>query len=161
MRLLDSNLFIEAKNTYYRFDIAPGFWDWIHAAHANGMVASIPAVRDELQAQNDDLAAWARTLPHTFWLPETTDTVASMQALAHWAMTTTRPYTAGARAEFLNSADYRLIAAAHAGTHIVVTREQSSPNAKNRIRIPDACVDNHVATESPFDLYAAGGLKLT
>ena len=25
--LLDSNVFIEAKNRYYAFDICPGFWE--------------------------------------------------------------------------------------------------------------------------------------
>lgn len=32
MYLLDANVFIEAKNRYYGFDLAPGFWDWLDAA---------------------------------------------------------------------------------------------------------------------------------
>ncbi len=27
--LLDANVFIEAKNLYYAFDICPGFWTWM------------------------------------------------------------------------------------------------------------------------------------
>lgn len=29
MFLLDANVFIEAKNRYYGFDICPGFWRWL------------------------------------------------------------------------------------------------------------------------------------
>ena len=27
--LLDANIFIQAKNLYYNFDICPAFWDWL------------------------------------------------------------------------------------------------------------------------------------
>ena len=29
MFLIDANVLIEAKNRYYAFDIAPGFWYWL------------------------------------------------------------------------------------------------------------------------------------
>jgi hypothetical protein len=32
MFLLDSNVFIQAKNFYYGFDICPGFWKWLDDA---------------------------------------------------------------------------------------------------------------------------------
>ena len=34
--LVDANVLIEAKNRYYAFDIAPGFWKWLDQAHAQG-----------------------------------------------------------------------------------------------------------------------------
>ncbi|MCG7301294.1 DUF4411 family protein [Brevibacterium ravenspurgense] len=45
MYLLDANVLIEAKNRYYAFDIAPGFWDWLHQAHLQSLACSIEAVR--------------------------------------------------------------------------------------------------------------------
>ena len=39
--LLDTNVFIEAKNRYYSFEVCPGFWDWIVAENAAGHVFSI------------------------------------------------------------------------------------------------------------------------
>ena len=33
MYLIDSNVFIEAKNRYYAFDIAPGFWESVSYTH--------------------------------------------------------------------------------------------------------------------------------
>ena len=38
--LVDTNVLIEAKNRYYAFDIAPGFWKWLNQEHAQGTVFS-------------------------------------------------------------------------------------------------------------------------
>lgn len=160
MLLLDSNAFIEAKNLYYSFTIAPGFWDWLEWAHDAGDLASVPAVREELLRQDDELSAWAARLPTSFWREETADTVASLQLLATWAMNDAPLFTQQARTDFLASADYRLIAEAHAGSHTVVTREQSAPMARRRVLIPDACAAHSVECASPFDVYAAVGLRL-
>ena len=59
MYLADSNVLIEAKNRYYAFDIAPGFWVWLELAHAGSLVCSIEAVKDELLEKDDELADWA------------------------------------------------------------------------------------------------------
>lgn len=48
MYLVDSNVLIEAKNRYYAFDIAPGFWEWLERAHRTGCVFSIEKVEEEL-----------------------------------------------------------------------------------------------------------------
>ena len=58
--LLDTNVFIEAKNSHYGFDFCPAFWDWLDAANTKGLVFSIEKVRDELIAGDDELAEWAK-----------------------------------------------------------------------------------------------------
>mgnify|MGYP001759092167 FL=1 len=58
--LLDSNVFIQAKNLYYGFDFAPGFWSWLNMAFEQSQIHSITAVRNELVQGNDELGAWAR-----------------------------------------------------------------------------------------------------
>jgi len=45
--LLDSNVFIQAKNLHYGFDFCPAFWDWIDRGHTAGVVYSIDSVRAE------------------------------------------------------------------------------------------------------------------
>jgi hypothetical protein len=60
MYLLDSNVFISAKNAYHGMDFAPGFWDWVEAAHAGGLVYSVEAVKDELKDGEDELADWVK-----------------------------------------------------------------------------------------------------
>ena len=69
-------------------------------------------------------------------------------------------YSQQARTDFLASADYRLIAEASAGSHVVVTREQPAPLAVRRILIPDACNAHSVQCASPFDVYGALGMRL-
>jgi hypothetical protein len=44
--LLDANVFIQAKNQYYGFDIVPAFWAWLIAANGAGTVFSIEKVSD-------------------------------------------------------------------------------------------------------------------
>jgi hypothetical protein len=38
--LLDANIFIEAKNHHYGFDLCPGFWDWLKLSNTIGPVRS-------------------------------------------------------------------------------------------------------------------------
>jgi len=64
--LLDSNVFIRAKNEYYGFDICPGFWDWLDHSFEQRKVLSVEAIYDELAPQQDDLAAWVRARPNAF-----------------------------------------------------------------------------------------------
>lgn len=47
---VDTNVFIEAKNRYYRFDMPPGRWFWglMDRAIAAGIVQSAERMKDEL-----------------------------------------------------------------------------------------------------------------
>ena len=55
--LLDTNVFLQAKNLHYAFDFCPAFWDWLKQANNAGVVSSIEKVRDELV--DDDASQWA------------------------------------------------------------------------------------------------------
>lgn len=66
--LLDANVFIDAKNRYYGFDIAPVFWQWILSSHAREDLYSIRAVHAELRNYEDELSVWvANTVPSGFF----------------------------------------------------------------------------------------------
>ena len=58
--LVDSNVFIQAKNLHYGFDFCPAFWRWLVEQSSAGKVKSIEKVANELQAGDDDLASWIR-----------------------------------------------------------------------------------------------------
>ena len=65
--LLDANVFIEAKNRYYGFEICPGFWTSLVDLNNNKSVFCIDRIRDELVAQNDDIKDWVKNRsPETF-----------------------------------------------------------------------------------------------
>lgn len=162
MFLLDSNIFIEASRTYYSPNISLDFWDWLAAKHLEGQVASIPEVKDEiLDGKSGHLTTWVGGLPQSFWLKPDQQTVTSMTALSAWTMDPARQYFPAARNDFLSKADYFLVAAAHAGRHVVVTREQPAPDAMKRILIPDSCRAMDVRYADPFSVYEALGLTLT
>ena len=67
--LLDSDVFIQAKNLHYGFDFCPAFWTWLENANAAARTFSIEKVGTELQAGDDDLSAWATARGPGFFLP--------------------------------------------------------------------------------------------
>ncbi|WP_182347796.1 DUF4411 family protein [Tomitella gaofuii] len=150
MYLLDANIFIDAKNRYYGFDVAPGFWTWLDYAHAAGLVCSIDAVRAELLKGGDELAQWAQD--HGPFFEEIGQpTTAYFAPLSSWAQS--QNFTAAAIAEFTGrNADYLLIAYAKAHACTVVTLEQASPSARKRVKIPDACAVLDVPVVDPFNM---------
>jgi len=108
MFLLDANVLIEAKNRYYAFDIAPGFWAWLDQAHHDTVACSLEAVRDELLEGGDELADWARTNA-SFFRSIDQGTTQHFSALTTWAGS--RNFTTAALSNFTgNHADYLLIA---------------------------------------------------
>ena len=69
MYLLDSDVFIRAKNWHYAFDIVPAWWDWVAQAHDRGTVFTVEACRTEVLAGADELAEWMRAQPAGFAPP--------------------------------------------------------------------------------------------
>lgn len=137
--LLDANTFITAKNAYYGFDIAPGFWAWIERSHGAGDLASVDAVRKELLLGSDDLSDWAKAHAPLFLKPSV-GIPRRISELAVWAMSRQPAFTDTARSEFLDdSADLILVAHAADSGATVVTFETSAPLGKRRVKIPDAC----------------------
>lgn len=133
--LLDANVFIQAKNAYYGFDICPGFWDWLDQAHAHHRIASIDRIGDELKAGSDQLAAWAKSRPSLFLTPDAS-VIDSLRVTSAWAATSR--YEQAAVREYTRIADAQLVAHAHAHGLTVVTHEIPS-NGLKKIKIPDAC----------------------
>lgn len=133
MHLVDANILIDAKNRYYAFDIAPGFWDWLERGHRSGVLISIDAVRDELLAGEDELAGWARA-HRDFFLPVDQPTVQHIAPLTTWAAR-----QAALREFGSDQADFLLIAHAAGHGDIVVTNEQPRPDSRKKVKIPAAC----------------------
>jgi len=147
--LLDANVFIAAKNSHYALDFCPAFWDWLIVAHARDVVFSVEKVGDEIRAVDDDLAAWSQNLPDAFFLVPDTSVAPSLASVASWV--TSGRYDPAAVTNFLQVADYYLLAHAHAGDHVVVTHELPSPT-RRRVKIPDVCLGLGIKFATPFDM---------
>lgn len=154
--LVDSNIFIQAKNLYYRFDFCQGFWDWIVAAHAAGHLYSCKKVKAELLNGNADDPAriWALSLPATFFLDDEQDggVMQKYATLMQWSIAT--DYTPAAKADFAHpeKADAFLIAVACQHGLKVATHEKFDANTKRKIPIPNAAHPHGVQTEYVYDL---------
>lgn len=149
--LIDSDVFIQAKNLHYGFDICPAFWDWLDVQHQAGNVFSIQKVGDELAAGGDDLSQWAAQRPEFFLKPDA-PVVASLQQVSAWA--SGGQFLPTAVTTFLQVADYYLVSQALAHGHVVVTHERVD-SAVKRIKIPNVCLGMGISCLNPFEMLRA------
>lgn len=153
--LLDSDVFITAKNTYYAFDICPGFWESLLHHHRSNLVFSIDRVRSELLAgrPTEDLVQWVKqTVPASFFHAVEDDRVPDRYAeIMLWAQRHPR-YFDEAKAKFAAGADGWLVAYAMVHGCTVVTNERPEPDSRRTIKIPDVCQQFNVQFVNTFDL---------
>ncbi len=147
--LLDTNVFIQAKNLYYGFDFCPGFWEWLDLGNKQNNVFSIEKVQDELIAGDDDLAQWAKNRDSQFFLTPVATMLPSLKELSSWA--NSGDYEQVAVNNFLQSADYYLIAQALTNDYVVVSHEIISNSTKN-IKIPSVCINFGVKVMTPYEM---------
>jgi predicted nucleic acid-binding protein len=155
--LVDADVLIQAKNAHYRFDVVPGFWDWLDEAHVAGRVYSVTAVRQELIGGGDELADWVKDRESFFLAPDNLVTD-SMAEVSTWATTQQPPYEGAAVAEFLAAADYYLVSHARAHGLTVVTAEVAADTVK-KVKIPNACRGLGVPCTNVFAMLQAEGAR--
>ena len=136
--LLDSDTLITSKNGPYRFDNAPGFWEFLEQENILDVVGTVDAVRHELIGEKNQLADWVKSQGSRFVLSPDASVTASLAAIAKW-INDNQQFSAAAKADFLSSADFVLIGHAHAKGCKVVTFEKDEPGAIHRIKIPTVC----------------------
>lgn len=160
--LVDSDVFITAKNLYYSFDICPGFWKCLIHHHSKGRVFSIDRVRSELLAghRKDNLVRWVRAeVPTSFFVPVDTDVV--VRAYIEIMMWVQRQpqYFDHAKAKFATGADGWLVAYSRVHGTTVVTIEQSAPQSRKEVKLPDVCDHFQVRKENTFAMLRALGTR--
>jgi len=152
--LIDSDVFIQAKNRHYGFDFCPAFWDWIDREYANGVLASVAAVGAELIAGGDQLSTWVQARKAMFLAPDAA-VIVELQQASQWAHAN---YAAPGPATFLAAADAYLVAHAAAHSHVVVTHELPA-NSPTKIKIPNACLALGVSCVNVFELLRSEGAR--
>jgi predicted nucleic acid-binding protein len=147
--LLDANVFIQAKNLHYGFDICPAFWEWLDREHAAKSVFSVEKVGDELVAGADELADWAQARKTSFFVQPDAPVLGALATVAAWV--TNNGYDPAAVNTFLQVADYYLVAHALAHGLTVVTHEKPADSVR-KIKIPNVCIGVGVKAMTPFEM---------
>jgi hypothetical protein len=147
--LIDSDVFMQAKNLHYGFDFCPAFWAWVISANGSGRLFSIEKVGDEIGAGGDELADWADHRGAGFFLKPDAALLPALAQVSAWA--NSQRYEASAVNTFLQVADYYLVGHALAHGDTVVTHEKASTSTK-KLKIPDACIGLGIKCMSPFEM---------
>lgn len=140
--LLDANILIEAKNYYFRFDLCPDFWKWIKSYDK---MKSVFPVKEEMLAREDELAQWIKDeLDTSYFLDMDVEIQENYRKIVDYI--DKHNFKQSGKDKFLRGADGWLIATAMSkkGT-IVVTNENSNPDSKKKIFLPD--VANHFGVQ--------------
>ena len=161
LRLLDANVFIQAKNSYYSFDLVPAFWTWLETQATSSALASIDLVYKELKDGSDELAQWVKDRRQTiFHVGSSSPAVAGHMAYLYtWAQG--EGYREHTIRDFMGSADPFLVGTAASLGAIVVTQEIPAGNSRKKVKIPDACEYLGVSWKNTFDMMLSLGARFT
>ncbi|MCY4000433.1 MAG: DUF4411 family protein [Bacteroidetes bacterium] len=146
---MDTNVFIDAYKFHYGFEFHPGYWDWLIHANQSGIVFSIDAVYDELSQKEDALFIWFKEHRDTLIIEPPKDLNLHVNHVSD--LLSGQNYKPHAIAEFMMSADFRIIAHAMSYQSKVVTHEVIR-SRKGRIKIPAICKELDVECINPFEM---------
>ena len=135
---------------------APAFGDGYAFVTEREKYLSVEKVREEIGDGSDELVAWANAQTEAFFAPPDDRTVQAFATVSQWA--TSQSYSQPAVSDFLQKADFFLVAHALAHSLTVVTHERAA-NSRNKIKIPDACEGLGIAVISPFDMLRQEGAR--
>ncbi len=134
---LDSDVFIQAKNGPYGFDIFPAFWNWLDTQFSKETVFSSKMVYDELIAGEDELSEWIHNRKETnYFINPNQNIQSSFQDIANFVR---QKYPLHQVEFFLDGADPWVIAQAKAMSAIVITHEVPVSENSTKIKIPNIC----------------------
>lgn len=151
MYVVDANVFMQAANSYYAFDIVPKFWDWFEGRLGSDLFTVVP-VKDEILTQSDDLADWLSKVDDPSWVLPVDDEATQLQMPVITKHCVDYGYRPAGISKFLSGADPWVIACAREKGWTVVTQEIAQPETRKRVKIPDVCDNLGVKNILVFDM---------
>ena len=148
---LDTNVFVEAKRRYYRFNVVPAFWSWLDESVKDGRLVSSTEVFEEIKGQEDDLSDWVADRKDSgLFVPPSDDAQAAYAEITQYVVDN---YEAPFATEFLEKADPWLIAQASVAEDddVVVTQEVWVPPEAKKVKIPNICDQFGVPYRNTFE----------
>lgn len=139
--VIDTNVFIQAANHYYAFDIVPSFWPKLVELAGNGRILTIDRVRTEIEKGGEELAKWIiRDFPQDGIVSSSDERITrAVELVMQWVYDSQRDFFAYARNAFASSADPWVIAYSVAYNCCVVTQEEYKADIKRKVPIPNVC----------------------
>ena len=116
-----------------------------------GLVFSIEKVRDELIGGDDELAEWAKARGAEFF-PSSRQRHGSEPRGDQHLGRADGDYEPGAVNQFLQVADYYLVAHAHSSRPSMFVTHEVAANSVKKIKIPNACIAHGVKSMSPYEM---------
>ncbi len=151
---LDTNVLIQAWNTYYSMKLAPNYWDILDEMAQNETVFCTHEVKREIEKVDDELNEWTKARDYLF--RDITEDVQQhvrdvLKAFPRLVDTT----------KDRSMADPWVIAHALAENATVVTKEMITPAGSKRIKIPDVCNTFSVRCVNDFEFVREVGITFT
>ncbi|WP_145484612.1 DUF4411 family protein [Yersinia aldovae] len=139
--IIDSNIFIEAQNTYYCLDVCPGFWEFLSQRFESGELISIKNVYDEISHKDDAIYEWVKERRPFFGAVDDEITQKNFAEIANYVQTeySSRKANNPNIHSFLSVADPWLIARAKTLSATLVTHEIKAGSGSFKPKIPDIC----------------------
>jgi hypothetical protein len=134
---LDANVFIQAKNGPYAFDILPRFWSWLDEMIAAQTICSSSMVLRELEEGEDELARWAKERRDSgFFVSPSQEAQSALADISAYVVSNFEPQHAQT---FLDGADPWVIAQSKTDSSTVVTHEARAGLGSKKVKIPNIC----------------------
>ena len=150
--LSDANVFIEAYQRYYSFDICPGFWECLIHFCRQRRLYSIDRVRRELIGRGDALSDWAQNAPADLFVSSMESSVTERYREVMTWVYANRQFSMPAKNQFSGGADGWLVAYAEVHEAILVTHEEHHPDARRRVPLPNVCHQFGVQYQNTFEM---------
>ncbi|GIP49000.1 twitching motility protein PilT [Paenibacillus sp. J53TS2] len=163
--VLDANVYINAHQSYYSFDIVPGFWRILTELANRDQIVTIDKIKDELTPQSqsadpDPLHKWILS-DFSSWCMSTdqAEVIESYRSIMQWAFTNPL-FLETAKTEFATAGDSWLVAYAKVHGYTVVTLEKYNRDKRNRILIPNVCMAFGVPCIDTFEMMRTLGARI-
>ncbi len=159
--LLDTNVFIEAYQRYYAFDLIPAFWDLLIGNAEAGSLYTIDKVESEISKMDDKLSLWFKSYPEKSVLKTADIHIINIYRHIINQVSNDSQYRDSAKSEFAAGADGWLVALAKTQSMTLVTQEVFIPDCRKRVPIPNICREHDVDCLGTFDMMRKIGIKIT
>lgn len=155
MFLIDANVLITAKNTYYPLEHIPQFWDWLIVQGEADTIKMPREIYDEVSGGTDDLADWIKREDSrdALLLDENADLALIQKALRIGYQSNDPSFT---DSELIKvGRDAFLVGYGLANSNRTVVTKEVTKRTKRlgATRLPDACDDCGVSWCDDFTMY--------